>query len=105
MDFIERVRELAARIEKRIGHIQTEEATKNALVMPFINDVLEYNVFDPAEVMPEFTADVGTKKGEKVDYAIFKDNNPIILFEDKCYAAQLNKEQATQLYRYFSVTE
>jgi len=46
----------------------TEEATKNALIMPFIN-ALGYNVFDPTEVVPEFTADVGTKKGEKVDYA------------------------------------
>ena len=105
MDFIDRVRELAARIEKRIGHIQTEEATKNALVMPFINSVLEYNVFDPAEVMPEFTADVGTKKGEKVDYAVLKDNKPIILFECKCVGCDLSREQASQLYRYFSVTE
>src|SRR3989304_10247913 len=105
MDFIDRVRELAARAEKLIPRVQTEEGTKNALVMPFINNVLEYNVFDPAEVMPEFTADVGTKKGEKVDYAVLKDNKPIILFECKCVGADLNKEQASQLYRYFSVTE
>jgi hypothetical protein len=105
MDFIDRVREMAARIEKRVAHVQTEEATKNSLVMPFINNVLEYNVFDPAEVVPEFTADVGTKKGEKVDYAILKDGKPIMLFECKRYGWDLDKEEASQLYRYFSVTE
>ena len=105
MDFIDRVREMAGRIEKRLAHVQTEEATKNSLVMPFINHVLGYNVFDPAEVVPEFTADVGTKKGERVDYAILKDEKPIMLFECKRYGSDLGKEEATQLYRYFSVTE
>ena len=47
----------------------TEEAAKTALVMPFIQ-ALGYDVFNPSEVIPEYTADVGTKKGEKVDYAI-----------------------------------
>ena len=105
MDFIDRIRELAARLEKRIGRIDTEEATKNALVMPFINTVLGYNVFDPTEVVPEFTTDVGIKKGEKVDYAIMRDDKPIILFECKRYRSDLSKEQASQLYRYFSVTK
>ncbi len=36
------------------------------MVMPFIN-ALGYNVFDPLEVVPEYTADVGIKRGEKVD--------------------------------------
>ena len=57
--------------------------------MPFLNNVLEYNVFDPTEVVPEFTADVGTKRGEKVDYAVMKDGNPIILFECKKVGANL----------------
>lgn len=105
MDFIDRVRELSARAGKVVDRLETEEATKNALVMPFINDVLGYNVFDPTEVVPEFTADVGTKKGEKVDYAILKDDKPIILFECKNVGYDLDKEPASQLYRYFSVTE
>src|SRR6266511_2684219 len=65
MDFIDKIRELSARIPKQLEHIQTEEATKNALVMPFIT-ALGYNVFDPTEVTPELNADIGTKKGEKV---------------------------------------
>ena len=60
MDFIEELRNLSARIEKQKDLIRTEEATKNAFVMPFIN-LLGYDVFNPAEVVPEFTADVGTK--------------------------------------------
>jgi predicted type IV restriction endonuclease len=106
MDFIDRIRELATRIPKQLEYIQTEEATKNALVMPFIG-VLGYNVFDPTEVTPELNADVGIKKGEKVDYAILKDGKPIILFECKWHKTNLDNIHPTQLYRYryFSVTE
>ena len=64
MDLIDKIRELSARIPKQLDHIQTEEATKNALVMPFIS-TLGDNVFDPTEVTPELCADVGVKKGEK----------------------------------------
>ena len=94
-----------SRIRQRVENVKTEEATKTALVMPFINHVLGYNVFDPAEVVPEFIADVGTKKGEKVDYAIFRDGDPIMLFECKHYGVDLGKEPASQLYRYFSVAK
>lgn len=103
MDFSDRIRELAARIPRSIEHIQTEEATKNAFIMPFIA-ALGYDVFNPLEVTPELNADVGVKKGEKVDYAILKDGKPIILFECKHHGADLAKEHASQLYRYFSVT-
>jgi len=104
MDFVDEVRALAARISSRIEHLETEEATKNALVMPFIN-VLGYSVFDPTQVVPEFTADIGTRKGEKVDYAIMKDGKPTILIECKRVGADLNKESTTQLFRYFTATE
>jgi predicted type IV restriction endonuclease len=103
MDFVERIRELAGRIPGQLEHIRTEEACKSALVMPFIN-ALGYNVFDPSEVTPELIADVGTKKGEKVDYAILRDGKPIILFECKSCDTNLDVAHASQLYRYFSVT-
>lgn len=67
MDFIERLQSLAKKIEQMSQNLCTEEATKNALVMPFLHSVLGYDIFDPTEVIPEFTADVATKKGEKVD--------------------------------------
>lgn len=104
MDFIDRLRELAARLPKQRDMIQTEEATKNALIMPFIS-ALGYNVFDPTEVTPELCADVGVKKGEKVDYAILRDGKPVMLFECKHHTADLGKVHASQLYRYFSVTD
>jgi hypothetical protein len=104
MDLIDRLKELSSRKSKQIEHLQTEEATKNALVMPFIQ-ALGYNVFDPTQVVPEFTADMGTKKGEKVDYAIMQEGKPIVLLECKSAQSDLDKEHASQLYRYFSVTD
>jgi hypothetical protein len=84
--------------------VQTEEATKNAMILPFIQS-LGYNVFDPQEVTPELVADVGTKKGEKVDYAILKDGKPIVLIECKKCGGDLSINHASQLFRYFHVTE
>lgn len=73
MEYLESLNALAAKIRQQASSIATEEATKNAFVMPFIKNVLGYDVFDPTEVVPEFICDVGTKKGEKIDYAILKD--------------------------------
>lgn len=104
MDFIEQLQSLALKTEKLCNLLQTEEATKNALVMPFIN-LLGYDIFDPTEVIPEFIADVGIKKGEKVDYAIVKDDKIIMLFECKHCGGDLNVNHASQLFRYFAVTD
>ena len=70
MDFIEKINQFSRRVETLKDQIQTEEATKTALIMPFFQ-LLGYDVFNPSEFVPEFTADVGIKKGEKIDYAIF----------------------------------
>lgn len=104
MDFSEELQELALRIKKTVGFVQTEEATKQAFVIPFMK-ALGYDVYDPSEVVPEFTADVGTKKGEKVDYAIMQNRKPIILVECKRCGHQLDQVHSSQLYRYFSVTD
>jgi len=103
MDLIDGLKGLAARIAATRTLIQTEEATKNAMVMPFIQ-LLGYNVFDPTEVTPELVSDIGTKKGEKVDYAILLGGQPIMLFECKKCGADLNINHAGQLFRYFHVT-
>lgn len=104
MDLIDQLKELALRIAKIKDSLQTEEATKNAMIMPFIQ-ILGYNVFDPLEVTPELVSDIGTKKGEKVDYAILRDGKPIILFECKRNGGDLSINNASQLFRYFHVTE
>lgn len=104
MDFEESLHALANKIEQQRSFIETEEATKTAFILPFIQSVLGYDVFNPTEVIPEFTADVGIKKGEKVDYAIAKDGNIQILIECKKIGDELNIKHASQLYRYFGVT-
>ena len=104
MDFIEKIQDLAKKIERQRTIITTEEATKTAFILPFINS-LGYDVFDPSEVVPEYTADIGIKKGEKIDYAIMKDGKPIILFECKSCESNLDETHTSQLYRYFSVVE
>lgn len=99
--------DLLAALSKRAttlgSTLATEEATKNALVMPFLQ-ALGYDVFNPSVVVPEFTADHGIKKGEKVDYAIKKGDEIIILVECKPFGANLSAVHISQLFRYFSVT-
>ena len=96
MDFIEQIRNLSARIESQKTRIQTEEATKTALVMPFIS-LLGYDVSDLNDVVPEYTADFGTKQGEKVDYAIFKDDNLIMIMECKKFGTDLTDAHISPL--------
>lgn len=103
MDFKDQIAQLASRVEKMLSQIQTEEATKNALVMPFIQ-IMGYDVFNPFEVNPEFIADLGIKKGEKVDYAIMRDGEPTILIECKHHLENLDPHNS-QLFRYFHTTK
>lgn len=104
MSFAELLTGLIQRIPSLIDHLATEEATKNALVMPFIA-ALGYDVFNPQEVTPELNADVGVKKGEKVDYAVKRDGEVIMLFECKSAGTNLSHANMSQLFRYFSVTK
>ncbi len=103
MQLIDRLKAIADRIPTIRDQLETEEATKNALIMPFIQ-ALGYNVFDPNEVVPEFTADVGIKRGEKVDYAILVSGVPAILVECKRCGASLDS-YSSQLFRYFTTTQ
>lgn len=103
MDFKDQIKQLSDRVAKLKEQIQTEEATKNAFIMPFLQ-TLGYDVFNPLEVVPEYITDIGTKKGEKIDYAIFKDGNPTILVECKHWVQNLNLHDG-QLLRYFHVSK
>ena len=104
MDLELKLGELAKVAREHREVLLTEEAAKTALVMPFLQ-ALGYNVFNPAEVIPEFTADVGIKKGEKVDYAVCIDGKVEMLVECKPASVALDVSHAAQLFRYFSVTE
>ena len=103
MELIDSIRQIAKVYTERKDIIQTEEATKTALILPFIS-ALGYSVFDPTEVVPEYTADVGIKKGEKVDYAIIRDGKPIMLIEAKWSGETLDVSKESQLMRYFNAT-
>lgn len=104
MSFIEKFKNYKKRVLgfKNSLNDMTEEATKNALVMTFFS-MMGYDVFNPSEFIPEFVCDVGTKKGEKIDYAIMHDSEPIMLIEAKRAGMKLQKQQHSQLFRYFSV--
>lgn len=102
MDFKEELKNYVKRIENTKDTLQTEEATKMALILPFFQ-LLGYDVFNTAEFCPEFTADIGIKKGEKVDYAILVAGEPVILVEAKAANKKLDNHKS-QLFRYFVST-
>ncbi|HEU5141145.1 MAG TPA: type I restriction endonuclease [Bacillales bacterium] len=101
--FVEKVKSLSKRVQKLQLSQMTEEATKTSIIMPFFQG-LGYDIFNPDEFLPEFVADVGIKKGEKVDYAIMRDGEPLILIEAKPVTEKLEKHNS-QLYRYFGTTK
>lgn len=103
MDFKDSIKQISERVEKLKDNLPTEEATKNALIMPFLR-ALGYDVFNPLEVLPEMSCDIGIKKGEKIDYAIMKDGEPIMLVECKHWQQDLNLHD-NQLLRYFNVSK
>lgn len=98
----EKIKSFIERLDTMKNNISTEEATKTSLIMPFFS-MMGYDVFNPTEFIPEFTADVGIKKGEKVDYAIVFNDEPVILIEAKSISEKLEKHDS-QLFRYFGTT-
>ncbi|MGB6151650.1 MAG: type I restriction endonuclease, partial [Pricia sp.] len=104
MELHNQLKGLADKVEQLKDQIGTEESTKHAFTLPFIN-ILGYDAFNPIEVVPEFTADLGLKKGEKVDYAIFQNGAPILIVECKHWKQDLNVHNSSQLFRYFHVTK
>ena len=104
MALVDRLRDLSVRIQHQKDNVQTEEATKLAFVIPFLQ-ALGYDVYNPNEIVPEYSADFGTKKGEKVDFAVMHNGKPTILFECKACNNTLDPTHLSQLFRYFTTTE
>ena len=102
MELYNALKTLAIKINQLKHQIETEESTKHAFVLPFIN-LLGYDTFNPTEVVPEFTADLGLIKGEKVDYAILQNEEPVMIIECKNWVENLDLHNS-QLARYFHVT-
>lgn len=104
MEFKDRIEALSKRSKTAEKQARTEEATKTSVILPFLQ-ALGFDVFDLDEVIPEYVADVGAKKGEKVDFAIKIDGEIAMLVEAKPIGSKLSDVQFTQLFRYFSVTD
>lgn len=98
-----KLEQLHQRVNGLKDQINTEEATKNAFVMPFIQ-ILGYDIFNPTEVIPEHICDIGTKKGEKIDYVIKKNGEPILIFECKHWKEKADAHNS-QLHRYYHVSK
>lgn len=102
MEFKEQIKQLGEKVSKLRSQVLTEEATKSAFVMPFIQ-ILGYDLFNPLEVVPEFVTDYGAKNIEKIDYAILHDNVPVLVIECKNQDENLDKHY-TQVHKYFHLT-
>lgn len=103
MDFKDQLLLLAERVGKLKDNVKTEEATKTSFILPFLQ-ALGYDIFNPSEVTPECDCDYGTKKGEKIDYTVSLNDEPIMLIECKHWSADLDKHKA-QLFRYYHVSK
>lgn len=104
MTFEIKLKEFTGAIPKKLEHIDSEETTKIALITPFLR-LMGYDTTDPSVVKAEYTADVGVKQGEKVDFAILEDGEPVIFIECKSAQNSLTEANISQLYRYFSITD
>ena len=103
MEFTESIKRLSEKVKAEKSKFLTDESTKMSFVIPMFQ-ILGYDVFNPSEFCPEYVADVGIKKGEKVDYAILEDGSPNILIECKSCTEDLSKH-SSQLFRYFGTTK
>lgn len=101
MAFSDSVRTLANQIEERRKHVATEEAVKQALILPFIA-LLGFDIYNPAELIPEYRAG-WAKVSEKIDYCVQIHGKPILFFEAKGPNESLASYDA-QLAKYFNST-
>lgn len=105
MEFEDKIKLFTLKIKEKLEHIETEETTKTALIIPFFNEVMGYDTTNPAEMKAEYHADIGSKKGEKIDLAILNSGSEIMLIECKTIGTTLDKKHISQLYRYFNITD
>lgn len=103
MSFEDELNNFSNLVNERSEHIDSEETTKISLILPFIR-LMGYNTEDPLEFKAEYTADIGRKKGEKIDFAILNNGTPEVLIECKSVLNDLSEENLSQLYRYFNIT-
>jgi len=100
-EFLNRLKKHTEHIQKVGVHCETEETTKQALILPFL-DILGFSAYDPTKVLAEYSADLpGVKAQERVDYALFCHGSPVMFVEAKAYSVQ-PENHSPQLARYFN---
>ena len=97
MDFTNNIKQFSEKIAKLKDHVTTEEATKTSLIMPFFQQILGYDVFNPQEFVPEYSCSFGVKKDARIDYAILREGKPSILVEAKCVTEDICSLYDSQL--------
>ena len=101
MQLIPEIEALASKAIELRDYITSEEGSKTSLVLPLLG-ILGYDVFNPKQVAAEFIADMGIKKGEKVDYALMGSGEPKLIIECKKIGGSLETASVSQLFRYFT---
>ena len=104
MSLLDDLQQHATRVSQQLAYVHNEDQTKTSLILPFIR-LLGYDVFDASEVLPEYAADFGTKRGEKIDYVVIREGKPALLIEAKSARTALHTGHASQLYRYYSTMD
>lgn len=102
-ELLAKLQEHAKKVDDDKRYCTDEAKTRNYLVEPML-DVLGYNCRNPRDVVFEFAADVAGRKGEKVDYALMREDEPVVLVEAKTLGNKLRGSEREQLQRYFPFT-
>ena len=105
MDFTNNIKQFSEKIAKLKDHVTTEEATKTSLIMPFFQQILGYDVFNPQEFVPEYSCSFGVKKDARIDYAILREGKPSILVEAKCVTEDICSLYDSQLAMYLNASK
>ncbi len=107
MSFTDDVKNEAERFEAQVPQFedkrQTEATTIIAFVTPFIR-MLGYDTSNASEVLAETSPDEAAGRNEKIDLAIFKDDQPLMVIECKRYGEDVlidDNPHYQQLLKYY----
>ena len=100
MELKEEIGRFELRIKKMLPQLESEDLTRNALVMPFI----QLMGYDLSDVETDVSLDFGQRRIRKVDYTIMKNGKPTILVECKHHTDCLSLAES-RLSNYFRKTD
>lgn len=104
MSLYDALSKISTQVEKQRPLIASEDDTILVSIHPFVR-ALGYDTQNLAEFRAQFSADAKSTGGEKVDYAILRDGEPIVFIEAKAAYISLNETHWKQLYHYFNAQD